>query len=230
MSKSQDQSSSKVWGFLAGLGFAISSIISLILLFNKPLQDQLVAEIGDNLIMAFLIIFILSFLATAFAPLSTTIIVYALILVWDWRLVLVAAILGNMLGYAFGFWVARIYRDKVFHYFPWLSEFMRWKRVVETSRDTVHLFFFRFVTLYVGDYLSFVAGLTKVDFLRFMIVSFVADAIYKLVIFYYIHITAGGGNLAMLVLGIFVFGAISWALYTIFERRTLGPRSEPQPQ
>ena len=118
----------KIWSGIALIAFIVSVIVSAYIVLYQDSSNLLIqfTSLGSgNYIFQIVVIAILAFLSISAAPTSTSFIVYALIAVWDWRLIFVGALIGDNLGYLFCFLVSRRFKEKVYKYLPWLESFKK---------------------------------------------------------------------------------------------------------
>ena len=210
---------SRVWEILGVLAFVVSIIVSGFIVFDPYTQTKLISYLEyTNWAIASFVIAFLSFLSIVAAPTSTSFIVYALVSVWDWHLVLIASLLGDTFGYVFAFQLSRRYQERIYDYLPWLKRFAKWEEKITKSNKVMHFTFLRLATLYIGDYISYIAGLTNMKFNNFVIASVIANTIYKTI---FIYLLSRGLKSSQYIY-VFILMTLStlalWGIYTLYEK------------
>jgi uncharacterized membrane protein YdjX (TVP38/TMEM64 family) len=121
--------------------------------------------------------------------------------------------ISMMAGASINFWIGRKFREPVLKSFIPLDKIQIWEERLEEKTGFWGLTFVRMITVPIFDYLSYVAGLTKMSFGRFFITSFLAT-ILPTALFYYFgaELFERGFYLAIILLIPFIF------IYFLFQQ------------
>ena len=109
----------------------------------------------------------------------------------------ISIIVGGMIN----FWIGRRFREPVLKSFIPLDKIQIWEERLGEKTGFWGLIFIRMITSPIFDYLSYVAGLTKMSYSRFFITSLIAS-IPPMAAFYYLG-------------GVFLERGFYWALILI---------------
>lgn len=161
--------------------FAIASI-------NESTKVLIEEFIQNNTAYSYLLITLLSFIATIIPPISTAIISILAIQYFGWEQVLLFATIGNMAGYILDFYIARRFRKKISELFKEVRDIHRWENKHTQTSELFFLLPIRIATYVVGDYMSYALGISNVSFRVFFTTTFIAEVVSQTVIFYLAHL------------------------------------------
>jgi uncharacterized membrane protein YdjX (TVP38/TMEM64 family) len=111
------------------------------------------------------------------------------------------AVISIVAGGMINFWIGRRFREPVLKSFIPLDKIQIWEERLQEKTGFWGLVFIRMMTIPIFDYLSYVAGLTKMSYWRFFITSLIAS-IPPTAAFYYFG-------------GVFLERGFYWALILI---------------
>ncbi len=179
---------------IAGLTAFLSSFgLALVLLVVIPNIENVAAFAKNNSLLAPLILIAWRILAIVIPPIPGSMLSYALLPVFGWWESFIYSAIGVLIGTSTAFWLARRFRERL------VGRFLPLRRVHELqgrmSSKTEFLVFlgFMLVTSPISDFMSYVAGLSKISFLKF--ISAVAISILPNIFIYYVGEAAFRANI-----------------------------------
>jgi uncharacterized membrane protein YdjX (TVP38/TMEM64 family) len=114
-------------------------------------------------------------------PIPGGIISIAMIPVFGWFASFLYATIGVLIGCCVAFLLARRYREKVVKRFISLQQIHQWESKLSQNQEFWAFVMIRFTTGPVMDFMSYIAGLSKISFQKFFVVTLITllpDALY----------------------------------------------------
>lgn len=91
---------------------------------------------------------------------------------------------AEMIGYSVGYFLSSLSHDFIFHLFPNMHKFNKFKGRLEKRTSFVDLIIIQFLSKPVGDYMAVFAGVLRVDFVKFFAATACAALPYNMLLFY----------------------------------------------
>lgn len=161
--------------------FTLTASSVLFFLFSHPGNIKIVANFAENhpILAPFLVISWRA-LAIIIPPLPGGIISWALLPAFGWFWTFIFAATGIIFGTTVGFFLARHFREKLVEKFVPLKELSIWENKISPKTELMGFIIIRLTTGPVMDFMSYVAGLSKISFKYFFIataISLIPDAL-----------------------------------------------------
>lgn len=176
---------SKQLKFITTLTISLSvTLIILVTLFVIPNTNSIIEFSVKNPLLGPIIVILWRILAIAIPPIPGSAISLALIPVFGWWQSFLYATIGILIGTTVAFWLGRIFREPLVKRFVPLQQLHLWQ-----SKLTPRTEFFVFLgiilaTAPVTDFMSYIAGVSKITFQKFIAAIFVS-LLPNLVIYYF---------------------------------------------
>ena len=144
--------------------------------------DAIITFAKEHALLApFLVIFWRT-LAIVIPPLPGGVVSLALLPAFGWFWSFIFAEIGVLLGTSIAFYIARKFREPFVQRFVPLQDLHRWEEKLSAKREFFGFLAIRFTTGPVMDFISYVAGLSKISYSRFILATSIsllpADALY----------------------------------------------------
>lgn len=155
--------------------------VLLLLLWLPDYANYLIDFSKQYPILSPVIVILWRIIGIVIPPLPGGIVSFALIPVFGWKLSYLYSVIGIMLGACIAFWLARKYREKLVKRVVPLQQLHDWQNKVSRNTEFAAFLAVRFATGPVFDFMSYVAGLSKITFKKFFIVTLITlipDAFY----------------------------------------------------
>lgn len=155
--------------------------LALLLLWVPDNLNQVTGLVEKHPILAPLFVISWRFLSTAVPPIPGGIISLALLPVLGWFKSFVYASIGVMLGTSTAFFLARRYRRPLVKKIVPIQQLQEWEKKFNEKRKFWAFLGLRLITAPVFDFVSYVAGLSKLSFKTFFFANLVAllpDAVF----------------------------------------------------
>lgn len=151
-------------------------ILSLVFVFIwlPPYQEQITQYTIDHPVLAPLIIIAWRFIGVVIPPIPAGIFVFTLIPILGWFWVFLYSSIGLLLGAIVSFLLARKFREPLVKRFVPLQELNKWEGKLSSSTELWGFVLIRMTTGPVMDFISYLAGLTKISFGKFVFATSVA--------------------------------------------------------
>lgn len=192
---------------------AITSILSLTGLFLAFLwvptnMDLINRFVSENQSLAPLLLMTWRVLAIVIPPLPGGILSWSLIPVFGWFWSFVYAAIATLIGTSIAFSLARNFREPLVKLFVPLQKMRGWEKKISGETELLGFLILRLTTGPVLDFISYVAGLSKISYGRFILATTIA-LIPDLFVYYI------GGELfkVSLHLGTAFFAALALFIY-----------------
>lgn len=153
----------------------LTGVFFLILLFWLPQYQEPITQFTfDHRLLAPLILIAWRFIGVVIPPIPAGILAFALIPVLGWFWVFLYSEIGLLLGACVAFFLARRFREPVVKRAVPLQEIAKWEAKVSQSTELWTFLLIRLATGPVMDFISYIAGLTKLRFRTFFIATVIS--------------------------------------------------------
>ena len=137
-------------------------------------------------LLAPLIFILIRSLGVIFPPIPGIILDAVGIYFFGWKLGFIYAEIGVVGGAVVAFWIARKYREPVVRRFIALQKLHAWEDTLSEQKKFWSLVGLRLITgPLLFDYINYVAGLTKINFGKFLIATIVGSLPVMIPIYYF---------------------------------------------
>ena len=154
----------------------IFSILGVVILFfwvpkNLPVLNDFFSEhklLGPTLVIGWRI------LAIVIPPVSGGFVTYALIPIYGWLLAYLYGAIGVLTGCSVAFFLARRFREPLVKKFVPLQQLHNWEGKISKRTEFFAFLAIRLTTGPVLDFISYIAGLSKISFRRFFVATLIS--------------------------------------------------------
>ncbi|MBI4087158.1 TVP38/TMEM64 family protein [Candidatus Kaiserbacteria bacterium] len=94
-------------------------------------------------------------------------------------------IIGSMIGSTANFFIARKFREPAVRRFMALEKIRAWEEKIRTQTGLLGLISVRVATVLIFDYISYIAGLTKISYGKFLATTFLTNAVFVGLFYYF---------------------------------------------
>ena len=161
--------SKKQWG-LVGVIVLFGLFFFLVPYYQRPLTEFALA----HPILAPLILILWRFIGVVIPPIPAGLLAFALIPVLGWVWVYVYSFIGLLLGACVAFFLARRYREPIVKQFVPLQDFNKWEGRLSKTTEFWGFLVIRLTTGAIMDFVSYLAGLTKLRFDKFFVATVIS--------------------------------------------------------
>lgn len=195
------------------LGILGLIVLLLVLIFFNPYRlDSTLEFTAEHLIIGAILLVLIRTLSNVIPAIPGGMIVFSTIPIFGWFVAFVCNVVGILLGATIAFFLARIYREPMVGRFASLNNIHKLEKQVSGKKQFMALVAFRLFTVPVVDISSYIIGLTKISFPKFVVATFLAtlptiatfyfgDEIYKRIFGKSLFV----GITAMLIIGSIYF-------------------------
>lgn len=163
----------KYWGWITAV---ITITLTLALVIIVPAnQEAITAFAIQHPILAPFIVILLRILAMVIPPIPGGIFSYALIPTFGWLLSYIYAFIGVTIGAVIAFVIARKFREPLIAKFVPLQQLHKWENQLSSRTEFMAFLIIRLTTGPIMDFISYVAGLTRISFKKFLLVTMIAE-------------------------------------------------------
>jgi uncharacterized membrane protein YdjX (TVP38/TMEM64 family) len=167
--------------FLALLTLGLTALSVTIFILLVPQNIDKIIEFGvAHPVLAPVLIVAWRMLAIIIPPIPGGVVSWAFLPAFGWFWSFIFAATGMLSGTVIAFFLARRYREKLVNKFVPLQEFKTWEEKLSNKTEFFGFLILRFTTGPVMDFVSYVAGLSKISFKQFFIatvISLLPDAL-----------------------------------------------------
>ena len=110
-------------------------------------------------------------ISIVFPPLPGGMLSYAMVPVIGWWKTFVYSSSGIMIGSVIGFWIARRFREPVVKKFVPVQKLHEWQKRKSERQEFFGFLGLRLTTAPVFDFMNYVAGISKISFRKFFVVT-----------------------------------------------------------
>ncbi len=174
---------------IAQASFIITSLIIIFLLFWFPAnQEHVVFFALSHTILAPFIIITWRILAIVIPPIPGGILSFLLIPIYGWFWSYIFALIGILLGTSIAFWIARYLREPTVSKIVPLQELHTWEKKLSKKKEFLAFLGIRLTTAPIMDFISYIAGLSKIEYKTFIFATLLAE-LPNLFVYYFSDIT-----------------------------------------
>lgn len=171
--------------FIATLTIIFSILgIGFLILWITPNIDIVTRTFSQHKILGPFFLIFWRILAIVIPPIPGGFVGYALLPVFGWKLSFVYNSLGVLIGTSTAFWLARLFREPLVKKFIPLQKLHEWEGKLSNKKEFLAFLGIRLSTSPVLDFISYVAGLSKISFGNFFLATLVS--ILPEVLIYYV--------------------------------------------
>jgi uncharacterized membrane protein YdjX (TVP38/TMEM64 family) len=161
---------------ITGLTLILTAIGIVFLLFWFPPHEKEITDFTlKNPLLAPLIIIALRIIGTVVPPLPGGILAYAMIPVLGWFWAYIYSMIGLTIGCTLAFFIARKFREPVVSKFVPLQQLHAWEKQLTHKKQFFAFLLIRLTTGPIVDFISYVAGLSRISFGKFFLATLIAE-------------------------------------------------------
>lgn len=197
-------------------------LVALVLVFvlSKPTNiDREIAFAARHTIVGPLILVVWRILGIIFPALPSGVISFAAVPIFGWLNTYIYSLTGILIGTSIAFFLARTFREKLVQRFLPIKKIYKLEEEMSKKKEFIAIVLIRLFTVPVMDFSSYIAGLTKISYKKFMLATLVAS-LPDILIFYIGEETYKkifGKRLFVAVIGLLIIGSV----YYIFKKNKL---------
>ena len=94
-------------------------------------------------------------------------------------------IVGSMIGSTTNFFIARKFRESAVQRFMAIEKIRLWEERIRTQTGIAGIISVRIATVFIFDYISYIAGLTKISYGKFLATTFLTNAVFVGLFYYF---------------------------------------------
>lgn len=204
-----------VFAFLIGLaGLTIFSKSSNI--------DRGIEFTGNHTVVGPLLLVVWRVAGTIFPFFPAGIVSFAVVPIFGWLNTYIYTLIGIVIGTSIAFFLARIFREHLVERFIPLKKIHKLQDEISKKKEFMAIVVLRLFTVPVMDFSSYIAGLTKISYRKFLLATILAS-IPDIFIFYIgeeVYRKVFGKSVFVAVIGLLVIGFS----YYIFKKNGLGKK------
>lgn len=157
------------------LTFSLSLVSVILLIAFVPQNLETISAFAHkNWLLGALLIILWRILSIVVPPIPGAIVSFALIPIYGWFLSYVFASIGIILGTSIAFFLARKYREPFVKRFIPLQQLHMWEGKLSGKTEFFAFLGIRFATGSILDFISYVAGLSKISYPKFLLATCIA--------------------------------------------------------
>jgi uncharacterized membrane protein YdjX (TVP38/TMEM64 family) len=172
----------RLWGWIT-VALTILTVIALLLIIPAHQKEITTFTIHHPFLAPFMIILFRA-VAIIIPPIPGGILSFALIPVLGWFWSYVYAVIGMTIGASVAFFIARKFREPIVAKFVPLQDLHLWEKQLSHKTEFVGFLLIRLTTGPIMDFISYVAGLTKISFKKFLLATLIAELPSALVYYF----------------------------------------------
>lgn len=198
---------------------ALITLLLILMFFNPYKLNSTLEFTAEHLTIGSILLILIRALSNVFPVIPGGMIAFALVPILGWLSSFICNTLGILLGASIAFFLARIYREPLVERFASLNKIHDLERSITGKKKFIALVAFRLFTVPVVDISSYVVGLTKISYFKFILATILAT-LPTITVFYFgseIYRRIFGKNLFWGMLTILILGSI----YLIIKRQKL---------
>jgi uncharacterized membrane protein YdjX (TVP38/TMEM64 family) len=189
------------------------SLVLFLFLFTTTYEKEIVQFSLAHPLLAPLLLILFRMIGMIIPPIPGGILSFALIPILGWFWSYVYAMIGLTLGAIIAFYLARHFREPIVAKFVPLRQLHTWENKLSHKTEFFAFLMIRLTTGPIMDFISYIAGLSKISFPKFLLATLIAE-IPSLLVYYlggeiYSQISKSNTNLVgigfLLVLGVLFY-------------------------
>lgn len=155
-------------------------IVTLLPDVNQAIEDYK----HENLLMTSVILAVYNTISIVIPPLPSVTVNFVAVKYYSWPILALLVTGAEMVGYALAFLFSSMSHDLIYHLFPNMHKFDRFKKRLNTKTNLVDLTIIQFLSKPAGDYMAVFAGILRLNFPKFMIATVASTLPYNMLLFY----------------------------------------------
>ena len=163
----------KFWGWVTVV-LTLVTVIALLIIIPAHEKELTAFAIAHPFLAPFMII-LFRMIAMIIPPIPGGILSFALIPVIGWFWSYVYAVIGMTLGASIAFFIARRFREPVVAKFVPFQQLESWEKKLSHKTEFFTFLLIRLTTGPIMDFISYIAGLTKISFKKFLLATVIAE-------------------------------------------------------
>jgi len=199
-----------------GAIFGLIVLLLVLIFFNPYSLDSTLEFTSEHLIVGAILLILLRTLSNVLPAIPGGMIAFSTVPIFGWFVAFLCNVTGILLGASIAFFLARVYREPLVSRFASLNKIHKLEKQVSGKKQFIALVTFRLFTVPVVDISSYIIGLTKIEYKKFFLATFLAT-LPTVATFYFgeeIYKRIFGKNLFVGVLAVLIIGSI----YFIIKR------------
>ncbi len=153
---------------------SLIALLFVIIFFNPYKFNSTLEFTSEHLIIGAILLVLIRALSNVLPAIPGGMIAFSAVPIFGWLTAFICNMLGILLGASIAFFLARIYREPLVTRFTSLSKIHKLEKQVSGKKQFMALVAFRLFTVPVVDISSYVVGLTKISFPKFVVATFLA--------------------------------------------------------
>ena len=166
---------------------AITLLFSIFLIIVSLLPDvneAIESYRNDNTTMTSLILACYNTVSIIIPPLPSLTVNFIAAKYIDWPILGLIVTGAELIGYSIAFFFSSMSHNLVYHLFPNMHKFDKFRKRINTKTSFVDLIIIQFLSKPAGDYMSVFAGLLKLNYPKFIVATACAALPYNMLLFY----------------------------------------------
>jgi len=169
-------------GLIGILG--LIALLLILVFFNPYKLNSTLKFTSQHLIIGSLFLILLRTLSSILPIIPGGAIAFATVPILGWLIAFICNTLGIVFGSSIAFFLARFYREPLVERFATLNKIHELEKKLTSKKQFLALLAFKLFTVPVVDISSYVVGLTKINYFKFLAAAFIA-ALPTAFIFYF---------------------------------------------
>ena len=152
------------------------SSLAIAVIISRPSNiDASVAFAGRHTVIGPLLLVGLRILGIIFPAIPSGVITFAVVPIFGWFDTYIYTLIGIIIGTSLAFFLARIFREKLVQRFMPLKKIHRLESEISKKKQFLAIVVLRLFTVPVMDFSSYIAGLTKISYKKFVLATVIAS-------------------------------------------------------
>jgi len=196
--------------------FGLLVLLIVLIFFNPYRLDSTLEFTREHLYVGAILLVLLRITGMIIPMIPGGIVSFAVVPIFGWFATYIYTALGIVIGTSIAFWLARIYREPLVTRFVSLKRVHELEKQISGRRQFIAVLAFRLFTVPVVDISSYIVGLTKISYKKFLLATFLAT-VPETLIFYFgeeFYKRVFGKSLFIGVIAMLIIGSI----YFIIKR------------
>lgn len=147
----------------------------LLLILIPPHQKELTAFAVAHPLFAPIILISWRIIAIVIPPIPGAVLSFAFIPIIGWFWSYIFSAIGNLIGATIAFYIARRYREKAVEKFIPIKQLHKWETRLSHKTEFLAFLGIRLTTGPVFDFISYIAGLSKISFKKFFLATLLVE-------------------------------------------------------
>lgn len=153
----------------------LSGIVIVVVLLRPSNIDAGIAFADRHTVIGPLLLIVWRILGVIFPALPAGVISFAVVPIFGWLHTYIYTLLGILIGTSVAFFLARIFREKLVERFMTLKKIHKLESEISKKKQFLAIVAIRLFTVPVMDFSSYIAGLTKISYKKFVLATAIAS-------------------------------------------------------